>query len=454
MTARQKLFAAALTLALPLGAFAQAPAAPAEPEKPAAPPAAAKPAEPAKPPLVQVYGTLNVNLQYTEASESTNPAQNVRPRFAVSIDSSNVGVRGTLELIDGVKGIYQCETQASIDGEDLRALCGRNSRVGLSTNWGTLFYGNWDSPFKAGHYGTKADDPFIDTDVSGFQGIMGSPGYGVRSSAWISASPTATTNAAGVVTAVTPVATASFDHRVANSVTYWTPKFSGLSAKVQVGVDEFRSAKFSGAPQFGNGLVDPLLASAVVNYDAGPLSVVATAEYHEDAYGLRVINPANNGLTSSKDYAWRVAAGYDIPVGESVLNVMGMVDQLFYKQDDSGSGFKDYNRFAYLVGAKYRMGSHELRGRYSQALDPDITAASGTTLAAGAKDKLGAKSYAVGYGYYLAKSTQVYAFYTEIMNDDRARYTFPISGAAALVAGNTGAGAALRAGGLGIRLAF
>jgi predicted porin len=449
MTARQKLIAAALTLALPLGAFAQATPAPAaEPEKPVTPPPA-----PPKPPVVQVYGTFNVNLQYTESAEATNPVGNVKPRFAVSIDSSNVGVRGTVDLINDIKGIYQCETQASIDGEDLRALCGRNSRVGLTTKYGTLFYGNWDSPFKNGHYGTKADDPFINTDVFGFQGIMGSPGYGVRSSGWISASPTFVAATATAPASLTPVATASFDQRVANSVSYWSPSFSGLSAKVQVGVDEFRSGRYA-APQFGEGLIDPLLVSAVVNYDNGPLSVVATAEYHEDAYGLRVINSANNGLTASKDYAWRVAAGYDLPIGDNVLNVMGMVDQLFYKQENTGSGFKDYNRVAYLVGAKYRMGPHELRARYSQALDPSITAADGTTLAAGAKDGLGAKSYAVGYGYYLAKSAQVYAFYTEILNDDRARYTFGVSGPAAIVGANTAAGTTLRAGGLGIRLAF
>ncbi|HVI96329.1 MAG TPA: hypothetical protein VM753_20095, partial [Anaeromyxobacter sp.] len=88
MTARQKLFAAALTLALPLGAFAQATPAPAEPApaapapaaEPPAPPPAAKPAETAKAPLVQVYGTFNVNLQWTEEDKATNPLGNVKGR--------------------------------------------------------------------------------------------------------------------------------------------------------------------------------------------------------------------------------------------------------------------------------------------------------------------------------------------------------------------------------------
>src|SRR5512133_2619247 len=92
MKARQKLLAAAVAFALPLAAAAQTTTAtPPEATPPvAAEPPAPKPAEPAKPaeppkaPLVQVYGTLNVNLQYTQASESTTVTQNVKPRFAVS----------------------------------------------------------------------------------------------------------------------------------------------------------------------------------------------------------------------------------------------------------------------------------------------------------------------------------------------------------------------------------
>src|SRR5512146_872938 len=119
MTSLKKLLAV-VTASLPIAASAQA----------------AKPA-PAPAPLVQVYGTLNVNLQYTESAGSTaGRAGNVKPRFALSIDSTNVGVRGTAPLSYGLKAVYQCETQASIDGEDLRPLCNRNSRVGLTGAWG------------------------------------------------------------------------------------------------------------------------------------------------------------------------------------------------------------------------------------------------------------------------------------------------------------------------------
>lgn len=415
--ANQKKLAAALTLALPLAALAQAAA-----------PAAAPPA-----PLVQVYGTLNVNLQYTQAKDATaGEAADVSARTAISTDSTNIGVRGTADLSHGLKATYQCETQANLEGEDLRALCNRNSRVGLSSAWGTLFYGNWDTPYKTLGYGTKADDPFGNTDVFGIQGIIGSPGYGTRSTVF-NTGPAA------------PV-TAGFDIRAANSVGYWSPKFGpGVSFKLQHSVDEFRG---------GNGIVAPILLSGAVNVDMGGLSVGAAAEYHEDAFGIRTMSGANAGIQPSKDLAIKVAAGYELPLGPGSFNIMAQVDSLGYTQDDATTGFKSYGRAAWILGAKFRTGNHEVRARYGQALAPSIKAANGTTLAANAEDDLGAAHLTAGYAYHLAKTTQVYAFYTQISNEDRARYTFTIGGATAVVGGSTVAGADPSAFGVGIRHAF
>ncbi len=418
MTSLKKL-TAVLAVSLPFMAAAQTP-----------------PAAPAAPPLAQIYGTLNVNLQYTEASDATAAGANISPRAAISIDSTNIGVRGTLGVAEGLKVVYQCETQASIDGEDNRLLCNRNSRVGLSGGWGTLFYGNWDTPYKALAYGTKADDPMGNTDVFGFQGIFGTPGYGVRSTAFNGAAPSSAT--AGAI-----AARAGFDQRAANSVAYWTPKISGLSGRVQYSVNEFRSA---------DGRSDPQLLAAAVNFDAGGLSVGVAAEYHEDLLGLRAINAANDGANAAKDLGLKLAAGYELPLAAGTLTVNGMVEQLTYEQENAGAGFKDYSRLAWLVGAKFRTGKHEFRARYSQALAPDITAASGTTLAANAEDDLAAQQVALGYAYILAPSTQVYAFFTQIMNEDRARYPFGVSGSST-VAG-TPAGSDPVAGGVGIRYAF
>jgi predicted porin len=409
---------AALAVSLPLVATAQQPAA----------------AEPPKAPLAQIYGTLNLNLQYTEAGDATAGSDaDVPGRFALSVDSTNIGVRGTFDTGQGLNVVYQCETSANLDVGGA-GLCNRNSRVGLSGFWGTLFYGNWDTPYKAAHYGTKADDPFGNTDVFGYNALLSSPGFATRTSAMQNAAPAPGTG------------NASFDIRAANSVAYWTPKFSGLSAKVQWGVNEFRSA---------DGKVDPTLLSAAVNYDVGGLSAYATAEYHEDNFGLAAIT-TNAGNSASKDMAWRVGAGYELPLGVGALTVSGMFEQLLYKQDDAPAGglnLKDYDRMAWFVGAKFRTGVHELRARFSQAMDPNCTIAGGGDCPDDATKDLGAQSYAVGYAYHLAKTTQVYAYFTQIMNDDQATYTFTTGGSPAVSPGAP-VGADPLAAGVGMRYAF
>lgn len=420
MMALKKLFAVALAVALPAAALAQA----------AAPAPAAAPATPAPAPLVQVYGTLNVNLQYTGAESATNTAQNVKPRLGLGLDSSNIGVKGTVDVVGGLKVTYQCETSANIDGEGVSGICNRNSRAGIMGDFGTIWYGNWDTPYKAGTYGTNADDPFGNTDVYGHANIMGSPGYGTRSSN--------IGNAAGT--------TAAFDNRGGNSVGYWSPKFAGLSAKLQFSLDEFATA---------SGTNHPIMAAGALNYDWSGLSVVAQAEYHEDYFGIRVLNAGNVDNSGTKDLALRLAAGYAVPLGEgSTLTLIGWFESLKYEQANSTVAWKSYTRLAWLVGAKYRMGDHEFRARYSAALKPDIKSATSTPIAATAEDDLEAQNLVVGYAYSLAKTTQLYLYYSQITNQPRARYTFGVGGVAAVVAANTPAGSDPSAFGLGIRHSF
>ncbi len=412
---------------------------PAEPPKPGQPPQST---EAFKLPFT-IYGTLNVNLQDTKAQGATNPAQNVTWRTAVSTDSSNIGIRGTFDVVGGLKVVYQCETSAALNGVGTAGICGRNSRIGLSSaTYGTLFYGNWDTPYKANIFTTKADDPFYATDVYDFESIISSPGFNTKTSGWVTGS-------------ATPVA--SFAVRLSNTVAYHSPSWSGLSLKLQYGTNEFKNA---------SGSQSPALYSGVVNYDKGPFSVSAAYERHHDAFALAAINPApaagatpafafgatagnGTGLHTS-DSAWRVGAGYDIAwLGTTTIG--GMVEQLMLRQGGAATGaVTKYSRVAWQVTAKHRAGDHELRARYSKA-DSGKCALSGP--AACSTSGYGASELALGYAYYLAKNAQAYLHYAQIWNDRRAQYTFPIGGAAA-VAGNTPAGADPFAVGLGLRYLF
>jgi predicted porin len=460
MTSLKKLLVV-LAASLPLVASAQ----PAAEPPPAAPPPAAEPTPPpAKPaaapaaakPLFQIYGTLNVNFQLTEAPNATNPAQSVDYRTGVSVDSTNIGIRGTADVAYGLGIVYQCETSAQVDAIGVSGLCNRNSRLGVSSPYGTLFYGNWDTPYKAMAYGTKADDPFGNTDVYGFQNIFGSPGFNGRSSAYISANPGGP-DAAGAVPA--GAGTQSFDIRAQNSVAYHSPKVMGVSAKLQYSTDEFATA---------NSVLTPRLYSGALNFDFGPLSVTAAAEFHEDAFGLAVMNAApasdgapaarpafgatlpNSSTVSSMDWAWRVAAGYELATGFGTTTVMAAVEQLTYEQDDAVTNqISDYDRMAYVVGLKHRTGNHEFRARYSLADDGDCTGVGFSC----STDGYGAWNLALGYAHHLSKAAQVYAYYTLLENENQAQYTFATAGVAA-VAGATPRGADPYAVGLGLRYAF
>lgn len=425
---------------------------------PATPPA---PAAPAAPKFgVTVYGTLNANAQVTQARGATKPSESVAARNAVSIDSSNVGVKAQADLAFGLTALGQCETSAAIDGIGTSGICGRNSRVGVSSPYGTLFYGNWDTPFKTATVGTKADDPFQSTDVFGYQSLASSAGFNYKSSSGVIAS-----GAAPDTTAAYPAGSSvnGFDVRAGNSVAYQSPKLYGATLKLQYSANEFASA---------DGKLAPALYSASINYEWGGLSVLAAYERHDDFAGLAAINVADKSATaetiapksaafgatrpnttthSSVDTAWRVGAGYQLDTAAGATTVSFIVDQLTFTQPGAVDGaVKEYKRLAWQVAAKHRYADHELRARFNLADAGDAKLVGG---AAASTDGYGAKQFTAGYAYHLSKSAQAYLSWTRILNERNAQYTLTIGGAPA-VSGKTPKGADPQAVGLGIRYSF
>jgi predicted porin len=429
MTSSKKLIAA-LAVSLPLVAAAQT-----------AP--AAAPAAPAKP-LVNIYGTLNVNFHSEEAPSASRSAQNVDYRFGISTDSSNIGVRGTADVAYGLGVVYQCETSANVDGIGASGICNRNSRLGLSSPYGTLFYGNWDSPYKAAWYGTKADDAFGNTDVFDAAAIMGSPGFNTKSSAGVTAaatgiSPVFPTSGAGAAQGIAASTTTTFAVRAADSVAYHSPKVGGLSFKAQYSANRFGDINMIRAPE---------LYSAVLNYDMGPISVFGAVEDHEDW-----------NTSKSRDIGWKAGAGYELATAFGTTTIGGVYEMLNYRSFGgttliaASAGFpaiKEYKRQAVMGNLKHRIGDHEFRGRIGWADEGDATDLAGNESNA---TGFGAMNYALGYAHYLSKAAQVYAFWTKIENEQNATYTFATAGFAA-VAAATPPGADPWSVGLGMRYAF
>ena len=386
---------------------------------------------------VQIYGTLNVNFQNTDRSGATAVGTaglatlaaaatgvNATSRNAMSTDSSNIGFKGTEDLGGGLKATFQIENSVGLDGQNASSLlAARNSKIGLAGGFGEVFLGNWDTPYKAVAYGTKANDPFGNTDVFGYQSILSSPGFSQRSAIYLSGTAaTATSNSA------------SFDLRANNTLAYWTPSFSGFTGKLAYSANEGKTAA-----------INPSLWSLAVNYNNGPLSVLYAYERHTDSFGLKTMQLASTG-SSSKDSGQRLGAGYQF--GNTTASLVW--ERLQYDNSGTVTGVTSYKRDAWQLGLLHQMGPHAFRARYAQAQDGSCSNVAGTCTTSG----LGAKQWTLGYGYALSKRTEGYLYYTKIANKESASYTPTIGGSADVVTGAFGVGSDPQALGLGIRHTF
>jgi predicted porin len=334
----------------------------------------------------QLYGRLNLGIEdmrvHGENHASTARLSNYRSVF---------GVRGSEDLGDGLKLLFQVEGTLSPD-TGAGAVAARDTRVGLEGRWGTLFAGNWTTPYNAA---SAALDPFYPT-TAGYMSIMGN------------GSAASADNASD---------TSSFDRRQRNSLHYWSPAWRGFSLRLARGLNEERPA--SGAR--------PSLGSGALQFQDGGLYAALAYERHHDYRGP--------GLD---DHAIKLAASYQF----GALRLAAAAEQLHY---ETASGTLE--RMDYYLSLTRQFGRHGLRFGIARAADGKgestekvgfVRAGAGT----------GAVHATVGYEYALSKRSSLFAFYTRLRNDSRGVTDFAING----LEGGPGATASGTA--LGMRHAF
>ena len=335
---------------------------------------------------VQVYGRLNAAIE----SVSTPRGELSR----LSNYRSVLGFKGSEDLGDGVKALFQIEGTLALD-TGAGAPAQRDTRLGLETRYGTLFAGHWVTAYNGA---TSSLDPFYPT-TAGYMSIMGN-------------------GAASSTDNVTDIS--SFDRRQANSVHVWTPRWHGLSLRATHGVNEERPA--SGAR--------PSLLSLAALYDEGPWYAVLAQERHHDYQGP--------GLT---DTATKAALAYRFGDVDASLRLAAIVERLVYELPAGRLA-----RNAWYVSATWQAGRHSWRTGIAQARD-----GSGVDGAAGfvrAGPDTGALHATLGYDYTLSPRTGVYAYYSRLRNDAYGAYDFAINSAGAAP------GAHVSATAFGLRHAF
>jgi len=337
---------------------------------------------------VQVYGRLHLGLEHVRIDGG---AQDPVPSWRASNYRSVLGFRGSEHLGGGLRLLFQVEGALALDTGS-GAPASRDTRIGLEGPWGTLFGGNWTTPYNAS---TSGLDPFY-TTTAGYMSIMGN-----------GAAPSADNLGD----------TGSFDRRQRNSLHYWTPAWHGLSLRLAHGFNEERPA--SGAR--------PALDSAAVVLERGPLYAALAHERHRAYQG-----PGLNDQGSKLALAWQFGR----------TRLAGIAETLRYR---TAAG--PLQRTAYFLSLSHQAGPHGIRFGVAQARDGGGPAGAQVGAVRAGPDT-GAVHATLGYDYALSKRTSLFAFHTRLRNDERAVYDFAINGLAPQ------AGSRLAGTVLGIRHAF
>jgi predicted porin len=384
---------------------------------------------------MEVYGTLlpffeNVGTSGATAAGSVSPATppevhpvpnsfytglNHERRFRMTAGTSHLGFRGELPVSgELLKLIWQVESPTPIDGEGPNSWASRNSHVGLSGTWGTLVYGNWDTPMK---WATATSvNPIKGGYVADMIPIIGSPGAMVPA-----LNPDPTFQA---VHQIDPNRGGFFRHEV-NTVQYWSPTVAGFSLRVMYAANERRTAGTPGLER----PVNPYLLSGSLGYDNSWLRLRYAAEYHNDLFGTsRVGGPAVSFANPTSGDTGHLALAAVTLNADTAYKTRLVVtgDLLKYHTDDEtaqGGFMTDFSRTAVYALAQQTFGPHNVWGAFGQAAEGSCTATGNFPCVTRG---MSAKYVTLGYLYSFGQASGVYAIGYGLFNDSSARYSpFP-----------------------------
>lgn len=106
---------------------------------------------------VEVYGKARLSVGFINNDDTT--ANREDSKLSISSHASRLGFKGTEDLGNGLKALWQIER--SVDFTDKDTTLGvRNTFAGLAGDFGTVLLGAHDTPYKMA---TGSLDPFVDT---------------------------------------------------------------------------------------------------------------------------------------------------------------------------------------------------------------------------------------------------------------------------------------------------
>lgn len=304
---------------------------------------------------VTVYGKAFLTFDQ-KGSNATGATSQMR----VNTNASRFGVKGSEDLGDGLKALYQYEIQVDGDGSSVGGKGfgdgTRNSGVGIEGSFGKVMLGVWDTPFKVAHNKIELFD---------------------NTTSWTSTA------------VIGRSAGKNYNTRQANMIQYWSPVMSGLQASVMFSPDEAQ------VPAVGTKLAsNKSFLSMAATFDQDDIYASVAYESRND-----VASTAGGAVASATNYngtdtAVRAVGRYNL----ADFWVGAMVESLKTKTSSTvtatGSNVE-------LVGG-YKMGPHVIAASYAKA---------GST-ASGTNASNDVNQLSLKYGFNFSKRTELFAAYT------------------------------------------
>lgn len=392
---------------------------------------------------VTIYGVADASFESVKADDAANATvdnANVGSRTRVSTNSSLIGFKGSEDLGNGLKALFQFESTVNLtnptnatDGNTVNAANGganqtaglfggkRDTFVALSGNFGTVLGGYVSTPYRS--------------IVTGFDVVPGSAGSGASNGVF--------GKALGGVNLVFRT----------NAIAYASPSFNGFSGVIAYVPN---SAKTVDTTAPNTSTTNPYGWNLALNYANGGLKLAYSYLKLNDLGVGSVDNYPIGGGTATVDFskehhkAHLLAASYDFGQGTTLV---GMYQHFKGDFDVAGGGSLDLNRNSYFLGVKHVLGANEFAVSYQHA-----GKAGGNLLPT--NDQTDSSQWTLRYGYNFSKRTQVYALYSRIDNKDNANFNFANNGVSGGSTDNSllGTGAAYGSNptvyGVGIRHSF
>ena len=331
-----------------------------------------------------VYGKLDVSYNLVNTGTATNGTKGTTIG-RVSSNTSRLGLKGDVNIADGVTGIWQVESQLYVGDSTAATFGTRNTFAGVkSDDFGTLLAGRHDTPYRLS---TRRLDVFPD-GVADNRSIFG----GVSGKSAVTA----------------------FDGRQNQILLYISPKVAG----------------FTGAIGYVN--LNPSLTVGTVGADANTSkqNALSLAGWYDNngwygslAYEIHklAVTAATAGTAAATSATAEKISEKAARVGFGYTQALFSVNAAYEKtRDDYGVAHADkYGHNTWYLSGKFNISD-------KNSIKAAITRQGNISSAANTH----AKQYSLGFDHTLTPRATVYALYSKIKNGSAASYGLSSNGTA------------------------